>query len=254
MLVRVPKTGGPQERVTSVSPYVALVGAARGGIAVANGFTGFGAEIRIITDAGQEVIATGVDPQALGGNHHRVYWRTASTVFAFPGGDGGIERIDAGNSPMVNGWSLSVVDDGVFWNDYDSEVQFTPEDGGPTRTVGQSQGAVGRISAHGTGVIWSNVTLGLVDLVRAPGSPVEVLGFGQLGVEGLVLDDDGAAWVLPISTNVVPAQVVRRPLDGGASYGVASQNDQQLPLAIASDATSLYWLNSDGSVVKCTPK
>lgn len=183
-----------------------------------------------------------------------VYWLDATIWKVATGGGAPVElvgpdctAIDCGpREPIaVDATSLYYVAHG--------NVMRVPIGGGtpiPLAT-GQSPGA---ITSDGANVYWTDATSGTVMRVSATGGTPVTIASNQIRlVSAVAVDTTFVYWMNGGDPNTSCSDnstgtVMRAPLQGGTPTTLASGQSCQVALAV--DATSVYWTNSVGSVMK----
>ena len=193
-----------------------------------------------------------------------VYWTSNDLVLKAPIGGGAVVVLASGDGPIaVDGTS-------VYWaDDHNNAISKAPltgvPDGGTATVLAPGQSTIysnASMALDGTGVYWVSSNGGTDSILKAPltgvpdgGSPLTVASVPGL-IHGITVDGTGV-YLTWTHTGGTPTVAATAPLtgvaDGGApttlvTTGVGS------PVAIAVDATRIYWADNGGGAILAAPK
>jgi hypothetical protein len=151
--------------------------------------------------------------------------------------------------------SVAVDGTNVYWTDpEDQTVNQAPLAGGDTIVLASGQNGPRSVAVDGSNVYWvdtgdPNKANGVVQKVPIGGGTITPLASSQHVPAELVLDDTYLYWV-----SLGDGTVQKVPLGGGSATTLVTG---QLPVALAVDATHIYWTNGSlkpyGGTVKAMP-
>jgi hypothetical protein len=247
-----------------------------------NAYVASGAVSKVPLSGGAVTTISGDLAQSVAVDANNVYWWWYLHGLEKAPLAGGPE-VEIGASPTTGGFRIAVDATNVYWVDANG-LQRVPIGGG-TPTVLQSV-SVGGVAVDATNVYWTQPNTGqLFKAAKAGGAPV-ALNVSLGGSEPLVVDasnvyvaDGNTVWQVPIDGSAAVALTIvngglepplaidsqyvyftlgiapsyqcsglhRVPIGGGPVRQVA--NDQRVT-SIAVDATSIYWANFNGTIMK----
>jgi hypothetical protein len=171
-----------------------------------------------------------------------IYWWTGSSTYfmSMPFGGGASDLFTIGHEC----WDISVSDGYVYCCDSIGLIMRVPVGGGSATTLATGVGFLSEgLAVNSTNLYWTRNS-SIWSLPVTGGTPVAVAtNQGALGVPPPVLDASFVYWT-------TAATVMRAPLAGGSSVELAS--GQNSPIGLAIDAGSLYWMNTNGSLMRVT--
>jgi len=169
---------------------------------------------------------------------------------------GGATILSSGPTPT----SIAVDATSVYWTDATGNVLAMPVAGGAPRTIASGQPLPTSLLVFDGNVYWRDVgctpdggTCGS-RLMTAPiggGAPTAAPSCGPVScslpnVTAVAIDRENVYFA------TYDGSIVEQPITGGAATTLATS--QQVPTAIAFDATSVYWTTEGRTVMRLTPK
>jgi hypothetical protein len=146
---------------------------------------------------------------------------------------------------------IAVGEGSVYWTFGDTLMQV-PIGGGPSTAFWTTMGGVGRVAVDATSVYWAALAREST-LMKMPlsGGPAVTLASETLSImRDIAVNATSVYWASTYNTMQQPGTITKVPLDGGASTTVESLAPWGMPMAVALDATSVYWTMDDGRILK----
>jgi hypothetical protein len=238
---------------------------ARSGRSIADGGSrNGGGEASDIRPPGVLTLATMQEPGAIALDAENVYWTNSFNLGDFTvrkvpisGGPATILASHQAAGPLAV--DASYVYFAVLFPDNTYGLRKVPLAGGVPITLAPGSGRVTAVAVDATNLYWSDVdcggapALGSIRKLPLAGGPVTTLASGQNSPAGIAVDGTSVYWAdqgtfsCPSPQTACGDGAVRKvAIAGGSPMTLAAGG---MPLAIAVDATSAYWLDGWAPVV-----